>query len=535
LRLDSITRSAPEWRGGILRLRSETALWWWACALIWCALFLWSARSGGLTWDEGIHFDTVAQQGWFASHMLFGPGDGTFRSIPSNHAFYGIGTFLPVRVLSYLIDTVWFGQKNTFDKSFSLILHFAAFVSAVAASWYTCRLVYLATGQHEVSILAALALLVIPVWIGYGFFDYKDMPVAAGLIGSVYYAAEFATDRKPRTLALFFVALLFLGAQKVAAIPLALPACIGVAWVVGRDRSPRLVAILLAQAVAFLILLYLVTPPSWQEPVAFLKTNLEYMARFPLDKCTLTAGECIGRNYANGADYSALKYLALWYAVQLPVLMQIGLVAAIVLYIRSFRTANLPKHIIAASLIWPITILAIWNSALYDGIRHTLFLIPLGVSLLFANIPERFWLRCRPWLAAYCVFLLIDVVTLQPYGYVWFNEWARFFANETNYETDYWGYSLREAATLAKSLRGSNEWIVGSPRHLVAPFLPERYAADIKARPQGSYLLVAYTKTNAKPPPGCMTVGQVERRQLLAPQPLHLAFVARCVSPGSDH
>ena len=112
------------------------------------------------------------------------------------------------------------------------------------------------TGQKG-DILSALALLVIPVWIGYGFFDYKDMPVAAGLVGSVYYAAAFVTDRKPQTLALFFVALLFLGAQKVAAIPLALPACIGIAWVVVRERSPRLVAILLAQAVAFLILLYL--------------------------------------------------------------------------------------------------------------------------------------------------------------------------------------------------------------------------------------------------------------------------------------
>ena len=150
--------------------------------------------------------------------------------------------------------------------------------------------------------------------------------------------------------------------------------------------------------------------------------------------------------------YSALKYLALWYAVQLPVLLQIGLVAAIVLYIRSFRTANLPKHVIAASLIWPITALAIGNSTLLQRVRHTLFLIPWRCHCSLPQIPERLWLWWRPWLAAYGVFLLINTVTLQPYGYVWFNEWARFFANETNYDTDYWGYSLREAATLAKSL-----------------------------------------------------------------------------------
>ena len=78
--------------------------------------------------------------------------------------------------------------------------------------------------------------------------------------------------------------------------------------------------------------------------------------------------------------------------------------------------------------------------------------------------------------------------------------------------------------TLAKSLRGSSEWIVGNPSHLVAPFVPERYATDIKALPQGSsFWLVEYTMNSAKPPPGGMTVGQVERHQLLGPQPLHFS------------
>src|SRR5262249_13513779 len=159
----------------------------------------------------------------------------------------------------------------------------------------------------------------------------------------------------------FFTALLFLGAQKPAAIPLALPACFSVAFAVAQERSARLLAIFAAQAIAFLVLLYLLTPPGWQEPVRFLLTNLQYMAHFPWGgNCTLTAGQCIGP--VNPADYSVLRYLGLWYAVQLPLLLQIGLLAAIVLYIRSFRTANLPKHLIAASFIWPITILGILNS-----------------------------------------------------------------------------------------------------------------------------------------------------------------------------
>jgi hypothetical protein len=515
-------------------LSTKTTRWWWACVLILCGLFLDSIQSGGLTFDEALHFYGVNRQWVFASNVLFGLGDQTFTSLTFDFMptfFYGIGTLLPASALSYLIDTVWFGQKNTFDKSFSLILHFTAFASAVAASWYTGRLVHITTGQRNTAVVAALALLVTPVWIGYGFFDYKDLPVAAGLIASVYYAAAFITDRQFRTLGLFFAALLFLGTQKLAAIPLTVPACFGVALVVVQERSIRLLAIFAAQAGAFLILLYLATPLSWQEPVAFLLATVENMAKFPWGSCTLTAGRCIGRAYANGTGYSALTYLGLWFAVQLPFLLQIGLLAAIFLYIRSFRSASPPKHLIAASLIWPITTMFIGNPTLYDGIRHTLFLVPLAVSLVFVNIPDHFWLRWRPWLAAYGVFLLIDSVTLQPYEYIWFNEWARFFANETNYETDYWGYSLREAASLAKDLRGSNEWIVGYPRELVEPFVRERYASEVTALPEGSgYLWVRSTRRNLRPPPECTTVGEVQRRQVLAPQPLHLAFVARCGS-----
>src|SRR5262245_801876 len=120
----------------VFRLPSETAFWWWACVLILCGLFLASTQSGGLTWDEDVQFAGFDAQWEFARNVLFGAGDQTFRSIPADWAFYGLGIRLPARGLSYLIDTIWLGQKNTFDKSFSLILHFTAFACAIAASWY---------------------------------------------------------------------------------------------------------------------------------------------------------------------------------------------------------------------------------------------------------------------------------------------------------------------------------------------------------------------------------------------------------------
>ena len=78
------------------------------------------------------------------------------------------------------------------------------------------------------------------------------------------------------------------------------------------------------------------------------------------------------------------------------------------------------------------------------------------------------------------------MITLQPYQYVWFNEVARFFANEKNYEIDFWGYSMREATIHARDRQGPTNWIIsprylGNPSHLAQIFLTERFSTDAES------------------------------------------------------
>jgi hypothetical protein len=509
--------------------------WYWTSMLIVASLFLNSVLSGGLTWDEPYEFDKVKTQLEFARDVLFNSTNWTFHSFPDDHAFYGIGAVLPAYALSYLIDIVWLnGAAHTFDRSYSPLLHLITFLCAIAGVGYTRRLVCLATGEREASYLSGITLLVTPFWIGYAFFDYKDIPVATGVVAATYYAAAYVQDGRSRTSCFFFLALLFLGAQKMAVVPLAMPACVAVLITAIRKPSARKMAILAVQATLFLLLLYVVTPPAWREPFAFAITNIKYMSAHTWGGCTLTAGQCIGRDFDNGQGYSVVKYLVLWYSVKLPIILWIGLLASIYLYIQSFRHARPCQHLIMAALAWPIFTVGLRNSTLYDGIRHTLFLVPLAVAMVFVIIPGTFWLQRRWWLACYFLFLLIDAMSLHPYEYVWFNEVARFFASEKNYETDYWGYSMREAAIRARDLQGPMDWVV-CPRerpsacHLAKIFLNERFSTDLASVPIGAtYLLVSITRANTQPPHECDNIDYVTRHQLLAPSPLHLAFVAKC-------
>ena len=103
------------------------------------------------------------------------------------------------------------------------------------------------------------------------------------------------------------------------------------------------------------------------------------------------------------------------------------------------------------------------------------------------------------------------MITLQPYQYVWFNEVARFFANEKNYEIDFWGYSMREAAMHAKERQGPADWVISpdgfNPSHLARIFLTERFSTDAApVAPGTTYLLVSSTRTNTQPPKECDSV-----------------------------
>ena len=521
-------------RGATICAIKHPVFWYWACILIISGLFLSSTFTGGATWDQPTDFGGLQRQLSFAHDILFGSTNSTFLSLRAA-AFYGIGTVLPAYAFSYLIDIVWLNRAaQTFDHTYLLLLHLITFVCAIAGVSYTRRLVCLATGERETSFLAGITLLVMPSWIGYGFFDDKDIPVAAGVVAATYYAAAYMRDGRSRTSCLFFLALLFLGVQKLAAVPLAMPACVAVLIAVVRKPSPRKMAIVVVQATLFLFLLYVATPAAWREPFALAMAELKFMSAVNWDGCTLTAGQCIGRNFDNGQGYSAIKYLGLWYGVQLPIFLAIGLLAAIYLYVQSFRHAQPCQHLIMAALAWPISVIALLNSTLLDGVRHTLFLVPLAVAMVFVTIPATFWWQRRWWLACYFLFLLIDAISLQPYEYVWFNEAAVFFASEKNYETDYWGYSLRQAAARARELQGPTDWVVSpdddaNPGELVEPLITERFSTEVESVPRGAtYFLVSITRMNTQPPKECDNVDYVTRRQLLAPRPLHLAFVARC-------
>lgn len=533
-------RSSPGLRSEIPRWLTSPAGWYVAAMMVTACFFLDSLLRAGPVWDEREEFVKLIAQLDFARDILSGKAGMTFHSLPADYAYYGIGSVLPPYLLSYLIDIVWLKKSvHSYENSYSILLHLLTFFCAIAAVEYTRLFVSLVSGSREAGFMAGAALALTPIWTGYAFFDYKDIPIATGVIAATCYAAAYLGGGRARISFGFFLALFFIGVQKSAAIPLALPACLAVLVAALRQPAVRRFTILAVQAMICAVLLYAFTPPAWPDPISFAVESLTYMSRHAWGGCTLTAGECIGREHANGQGYSVLKYLGLWYGTQLPMAVLIGLVGSLSLYLCWFLRWRLVHHLIFAALTWPVLAVVIRNSTLYDGVRHTLFLLPLAVTMVFVTIPAHFVRTHRFWLVCYFGFLIVDSIALQPYQYVWFNEVGRFFASDRNFETDYWGFSLREATNQARALQGPADWIVGSPAdvnpsHLVRIYAGERFTTEENSLPAGArYLYVRTTRMNKPPPHDCTSVHYVTRRELFALVALRLSFVSEC--GGAPH
>ena len=104
-----------------------------------------------------------------------------------------------------MIDLLWLKEPvHIYEHSYTVLLHILTFLCAIVAAAYTRKLVDLVTGDRDAGFLAGAMLLLTPFWTGYGFFDYKDIPVATGVIAATCYAAAHLQDGAVADIPLLF-------------------------------------------------------------------------------------------------------------------------------------------------------------------------------------------------------------------------------------------------------------------------------------------------------------------------------------------
>ena len=412
-------------------------------------------RDYGLGWDDYTHAE-------YADLLLRMYGSGfkdTAALSFANLYMYGGGFDMVAALLHKVIPLELFETRRLLG----------AFVGVVglAVTWRLARRV----GGPLAGLAALLLLALCPIFYGHMFMNPKDAPFAVAMIimmlGLVRLAEEYPRP-SPRTILIVGLgAGLSIGSRILGGLALVyamigfVPLFLAELRVEGPREAARRFAHVVYVLLPGLVLGYLIMGLIWPWSIIELGNPfhaLTYFSHF---------FEKPWKEMFDGALVSVpdmpWSYLPTLFALQLPevllVLSLAGVVGTFIVLPRSDVTARRKTILLMLTLAaaMPIAIAIVKRPALYNGIRHFIFVIPpmtVLAGLTFEWIMR--WLKDnrRSWqpavLAVFVFGLLLplgEMIRLHPYQYTHFNHLAGTVRGaDDRFMLDYWGLAFKQAS-----------------------------------------------------------------------------------------
>lgn len=345
-------------------------------------------------------------------------------------------------------------------------------VLGIAGTWRLGRL----AGGARAGFLAAAMLALAGVYYGAMFNNTKDVPFAAGMVWTVYFATrmalQFPSPRRPAVLKFGLALGLTLGIRVGAVFALAyLAAAAALHLAVTARRAGWRTAMDDARTIALralpaLPIAYALMAALWPwgvfEPLNPIRAlfAFSHIRHVPFSLQTLYFGEMVSAN-----DAPAL-YLPVYLAIKLPETVVAGAALSVLLaaawMVRTLRAggSGAPAArfaVVAQAAFLPILLFMAMRPTVYNGVRHFLFVVP-PLTVLAAVAIDRVWAAAegRGELAGRAVALVLAAAatvhawtlgTLHPNEYVYYNRFVGGLKGaEGRFELDYWGNSLTAAA-----------------------------------------------------------------------------------------
>ena len=141
---------------------------------------------GGQIWDEQLDHMGVVQQLDVVTRLLSGDVTASFTQVQDDFAFYGIVAVFPAYMAEAGVRGPWASPIRA--PAFSLGLHAVSFLCNLLTLLASYLLLLRATASRGAAMAGAGLLALYPLWLGFSFFDYKDIPTACFVTLALYAA-----------------------------------------------------------------------------------------------------------------------------------------------------------------------------------------------------------------------------------------------------------------------------------------------------------------------------------------------------------
>jgi len=470
-------------------------------------------RDYGYTWDEPYFYDygnasgyAYSPQEWFSGHFNV---DNSYGASGDDHKTRGPAYLLLSREPVYLLEALGLDQASAWHLINFLFFQLGVyFLYRLSTRWM----------QTNGALAAAALFAWQPMLWGHAFINPKDPPFLTFFLASLCLGFEMvdrlAEDSKPRISTVILPAI-FLGiATSIRVLGPLVGLLVFIYFVfsifsnknLSRSASPWLAFFI--YGVIALLTMFITWPYLWGSPITRFVDVFRLMSDNPTNLSVLFGGNVYR------AGELPRRYLPTLLATTLTEPVWFLFIPGVVLgfwKLITDRSIQRNNNLVTASLTlsWLIILVLyvlIRKPAMYDGLRHFLFILPpvfifsgFTLEFIFEFLDRRFTIS---WLYAAIILLLvlpgvIGIDQLHPYEYTYYNSFIGGTRNAfRKYETDYWLTCYKDAVEdLNQSISGPINLYVQREAYIAGYYAKKDIAVhevrgEANQIQSGDYLLV---------------------------------------------
>ena len=372
--------------------------------------------------------------------------------------YHGIGFHYLSQPIQYLFSSLV--EKNFQISEYGGLLiskHIAVFLIFFISGVFLFKIFKTIHNDNNFAFISTGIYYLFPYLLGHSLFNPKDIPFLSVWVICTYYIIKLIKGFKNNNhvtikslLTLSFLTAFLISIRTLGLLVLLQYLIFLIVF--SETYKQNIFSIIIKQRknlfiffISTLLLIYILNPIFWHNPLEIIN-SVTWMGKYQQDICTTTLGKCMK------ALNLPASYYFIWLFFKLPIIVLFGLA----LY--PFAEKKLSKNIFAnfiiiSLLITSISILAILivlRVAIYDELRHIMFLIPLIfiISLSCIYIYNKKIFAIFGILTS--VFFIAENISINPYQYTWMNSFAKFYNISKNFEVDYWGISNKALSNQIK-------------------------------------------------------------------------------------
>jgi len=352
--------------------------------------------------------------------------------------YHGIAFQIISQPIQYLIKDLVIYYNNTSELGGLLISkHFVVFLFFSISGLFFFLIINKITKDFVVSGISTALYLTYPYLFGHALFNPKDIPFLSFWIICSYFSLRLVEDfyLKKKIKISQFIVLAFFTAFLVSIRIIGL--LILIQYLVSILIFLQITKKNLISLFFFVFFIYILNPIFWHNPLELIN-SIKWMGKYPQNICTLTNGSCL---YSLSLPSS---YYFIWLFYKLPILILIGYFIFPIIESKIFKNDVVSIYYGTLLIIAPVIIIIfiLKDVAIYDELRHLLFIFPLILIVSLSNLyiylkKKLFYIFATLVL----IFFVMENISLNPYQYTWLNSFSKFKDIEKNFEVDYWGIS----------------------------------------------------------------------------------------------